>query len=94
MEKTLLAFAMLLILSAPVFAESAREICNEEALDAGITEQEEISFYVKECVAQMNGDMEAERTEVEEGERDSREDGSSEEGERSSSEEENGTQES
>ena len=98
MEKSLLALAMCLMLCAPVFAESSSEICREEALEAGLTDQEEVGFYVKECVAQMNGDMEAERTEVEEGsneevERGTNEEGSNEEVERGANANEEGSNE-
>ena len=59
MKSLLLPIAMLLVFTTPVYAESAYEVCAEEAHEAGITNQEEIDFYIKECVSQINTEMES-----------------------------------
>lgn len=59
MMKQLVAAILLLMFFAPVYAESVREICAEEAREAGIEDPEEAKFYVSECVEQMTKEMES-----------------------------------
>jgi len=59
MMKNILAVSLLLMFVVPVYAESAREICREEVVEAGIEDQDEAKFYVDECVTQMTTEMES-----------------------------------
>ena len=61
MMKNILAACLLLMFVVPVYAESAREICREEATEAGIEDQDEVKFYVDECLTQATMDMESDR---------------------------------
>lgn len=58
MKTILLAIALLSIFIAPVYAESAHDMCVTEVRDAGIEDQEEIDLYIKECVAQVSAELE------------------------------------
>lgn len=46
---------------APVYAESALELCTAEAKDAGIEDREDFRAYVDECVEQVSAEMSANR---------------------------------
>lgn len=56
MKKYLLITILGLLASVNVHAESAFEICTEEAKESGIEEQSEIRAYVDECVEQLQAE--------------------------------------
>lgn len=57
MKKALLLVLFSAVLSSPVFAESALEVCTAEAKDAGIQDADEFRSYVDECVEQVSAEM-------------------------------------
>lgn len=59
MKQALLAFLFLFAFTSPVYSESARNLCAEEARDAGVQDQEELEYYIKECVLQYPAEMES-----------------------------------
>lgn len=57
MKKSIFIVALAAILSSPVFAESALELCTAEAKDAGIEDAQDLRAYVDECVEQVSAEM-------------------------------------
>jgi len=59
MKKILLAFVLTFVFTIPIYAESAHEICAQEVRDVGVEDQEEKDLYMKECLSQVNAEMES-----------------------------------
>ena len=57
MRKYFFLILCALLLSSPVYAETALEVCTQEAKDAGIEDPEEFRVYVDECVEQVSAEM-------------------------------------
>lgn len=56
MNKLAILVLTLGLMASPVFADSALEMCTNEAKDAGIEDATEMQNYINDCVQQVNAD--------------------------------------
>ena len=66
MKKLMLFIVVGVLFTGLAQAETALEVCNAEAKDAGIEDQADFRAYVDECVEQVSAEMEAAKEEINE----------------------------